>query len=770
MKLTVHRPVPSDIAGREDRLREKYPETSELLDIIKSETDRFKFGIRSSDIDRHYRFSDRLGAEAFFTERQKQFDDTELDLEAIRIATRRVLNVGPHADHGRRSSDAFKDIAERICGEIEQVKSVGSPYVSIVRGPTGSGKTAFSKCLFTAGLHVFWGRGLVPTRVEFSKFFKPGDSVSFESLLSAIHQSQIRDLIIFLAFSGTFDIDTDLPNKLVAIKEFGGQERNAIAEFSRAASSLRLDGERLTVSEAHSLWKRYVNYFKPTLCSAILTKVKQYFPEISFLVSLDGFDALKTRDFLTSDDYNGPIGAVADLLSSSLNQTANYCGSPSSHSTNLIVYMRETTYERVRLELHRTPNGERPTQLPVRWIVPPSYKMLTNSIAVAIDQTVSTVAVEGLTERFTKQVREALVKVITGPSLNVNTSHPITSAFSWNARHMKRHIRRVCIWSLENYLHNNEAEFLKERSRVSRSWLWSKTVSNPGLRSIHDYSVLETFFLDDTRSVQCKLKLNSRKIHDELIKGDVGAALALVSERTELVSLFDGILNYLTKGSEVEDGVCWPHTSVLVRILQILDRGRGAKIEDIFDFLRLLFPSISQPEVEFYVICLCENEYVHFRGSNNSTSISQCRFYISNFGKILLRRVFHSVTYFSQAMMLAELPRRGLGEELRALDYRGIEHWLCSCVYNSIIAFNIWERLESREISRLSVADQDPSLYLSRDLRKSLVDEISKIFSVRGRSEVLSNYYKSLPESLGRVKSQRGIFDAFDELWGAADP
>ncbi len=767
MKLRVHVPVPQELRSREDRLRSKVPVTGTLLDTIRNQTDRFKYGISDSQIDHYYRFSDLENTKVFFCERFKQFHDAdvEIDEEAVTIDIERSVNSFDFKRNRKRPTQHFRELADKFCDELKTTRSVGAPYVAIFRGPTGSGKTAYSKCLFSAGIWRFWRRGIIPTRVEFSKFFKPGQQVKTKALLAAVHQCQIRDFLLYLFFSMEGPVNDDII-ETIAPRSSSPRIRNELTIFNELTKERVVDGKSFTLSDAHALWKTHVKFFNSKTCARILQLLKNPKFDIQFLVSLDGFDALKTKDFLKSENYHGPISAVADLLGESLNQAARYGESASSHNTNLMVYMRETTYERIRLEIHMGTSGQR--ELPVRWVVPPSYKILVNTIAASIDRDVSDLATAAKVAPFTKNIRSSMVRVLKDPSIGLSVEQPLSSAFSWNARHMKRHIRRVCIWSLENYIYNNLAEVdrLQNAAGLSVSWLWDKATRNPSLRNIYDYSVLEAFFLDDTRCLQSKFRLTSLTVQNLLNRGSLEGALNHLRERPELDGLFDSILNYLSKGSEIEHGFCYPHTLVLVRILQLLSIKQGQTIEDLLDDVGPLYPSLTRDELQFYLICLCENEYLLFHGTENSSSIDQCEFFLSNFGNILLNKVFYSATYFSQSIMLAELARFGLGKELRKLDFRSSEHWLSHCIFNAIVGYNIVFEAEKVELARVEDNDFKESIRVSGQLRISLVNEISRVFSVRDRRPVINDFYKKLPVWLEATKRKFPDFDALEELWG----
>lgn len=299
------------------------------------------------------------------------------------------------------------------------------------------------------------------------------------------------------------------------------------------------------------------------------------------------------------------------------------------------------------------------------------------------------------------------------------------------------------------------------------SWLWDKATRNPSLRSINDYSVLEAFFLDDTRCLQSKLRLTSRTVQNHLNRNNLESALNHLRERPELDDLFDSILNYMTKGAENEGGQCFPHTLVMVRILQLLSERSGQTTEDLLDGLTRLYPSLSRTELQFYLICLCENEYLIFHGTENSSSIDQCEFFLSNFGSILLNKVLFSATYFSQSVMLSELTRFGLGRELKRLDFGSSEHWLSHCVYNAIIGYNIILETETAEFARFDDDGAKADLRLSARLRNSLTNELNRVFAsvVRSRSTTISSYFSSLPLWLDEAKKNFPELDVLEEVW-----
>jgi hypothetical protein len=766
LRLKVHAPVPNSIRTREEKILARFPKSSSLLNSVRSRTDRYKFGISDREVNKFYRFSDYKNSESFFAHKFRQFGKNYIDKTDVEIDIANSVNtIGPGTE-SLPPADRFIGLAKKFSGELLQARQLKTPYVSILTGPTGSGKTAYSKCLFSSGAQVFWANGIIPSRVEFTKFFKAGQELSSQQILDAIHQCQTRDLLIYLCFS-----EVGVPSKdaLEGILSSHGEYRehhNKIRGMVALAEGKKIDGSSFTLSEAHNIWKEQVGYFPEEVCRNILGKIKSPSFHIQFLVSLDGFDALKTKDFLISDRYHGPISAVADLLSDALNQVARYGGTPSSHNTNLVVFMRDTTYARIRLELNLTPNGER--RIPVRWIVPPPYKILAETIVSAVDGDVSSsVGQEGL-DSFVVNVRKNLINVLKGTSVGLSINQPISSAFSWNARHMKRHIRRICIWSLENYLisHGDQLDERQKSAGLSEAWLWEKTINNRALKDMAAYSVLEAFFLDDTKCLQSKFRLNSREISNFLEGSDLVSALAAIDERPELEGLFDSIFNYMTKGLDESEGKCYPHTLVFVRILQILKFDPGITIEDLHDEISCFYDNISLEELRFYTICLCENEYVVFEGVENSASLDECRFFVSNFGFILLNKVIYSVSYFSQSLMISELIRSGFGTHFRERNFRTNEDWIANCVFNSIIAYNIVQDAEIGERKCRQSAGKDFEKFsLCKRLRESLIWEAQRIFSRRRFSGNLEWHFNNIPEKLKPLLGEFPNFDTLEEIW-----
>lgn len=764
MRLKVHAPVPPSLRSREEKLRNRIPKISSLLDTIKNRTDKYKFGISNQEINKYYRFSDRKNSENFFSERFKKFGKDYVDTQEIEIDVKNSVNTIETDDTEDRPTDRFEKLAEKFCGELNLTRSYDAPYVSILTGPTGSGKTAYSKCLFTAGIKQFWKNKVVPTRVEFTRFFKAGEELSSGQILSAIHQCQVRDLLLYLCLSKKDKLDTNLINRLIPEDGIYRKYNLSIRNFASMTDGYQIDGKEYTLFRAHNLWKTQVKFFPTEICERILSNVKAPELNIQFLVSLDGFDAIKTKDFLVSDRYHGPISAVADLLGDALNQVAHYGGTSASHNTNLIVFMRDTTYARIKLELKLTPNGER--DIPVRWIVPPSYKTLVETVSAAINKDVLQTD-ENRTSFLVENIRKSITKSLSGSFINFLTDQPVSSAFSWNARHMKRHIRRFCVWSLENYVQTHESlvDKLIASAGVSESWLWEKATNNPSMQRIPEYSVLEAFFLDDTKCLQSKFRLRSREISDILSKNDLETALNFINERPEIEGLFDSIFNYLTKGNDVFEDQCYPHLLVLVRILQVLEKNKGLNVEDIYDKILLFYKNISLEEIRFYTICLCENEYVVFEGIENSSNLDECYFYISNFGRILINKVLYSITYLSQSLMIAELNREGLGQYFKERSFRSNEDWVAHCICNAIIGYNIIKACEDYEFSHSNDKKFYSDYYITVKLRKSILNESKRIFSAMSDRNRLQWHYNNIPEYFKVILKENKDFDVIEEIW-----
>lgn len=363
MRLRVPRPVARNRETRAERILHQFPQAAGLVKSIDEHTGRYKFGISDKEIDQHYRFSHEENAKNFFVAHFAQFDDGHNDEHKVSKAVNNCVNLLPLGGEKSKPTENFRRYADHYIEEISNAVEAGVPYVSVIHGPTGSGKTAYSKCLFTAGVANFWTASIITSRIEFSKFFRAGEQIKAIDIVRAVHRCQVRDFLIWRFFQeekcpSSDDILTFFPAGM------SQDIRNKLNRFVNAAEGRFIGDGATTLLDAHRLWKLHVSFFDADTCSRILNEVKYNYSNLQFLVSLDGFDALKTKDFLVTENYHGPVSAVAEFLRNILNQFSDYVSTATSMKTHVMVYMRDTTYNRIELELHAGTSG--PTRMPTR--------------------------------------------------------------------------------------------------------------------------------------------------------------------------------------------------------------------------------------------------------------------------------------------------------------------------------------------------------------------------------------------------------------------
>ena len=141
-----------------DLIKSAFPHLSSHLDNMIKRVRTYKYGVDNKELNIQYRFISRDTVYKYFDtifslEKNSIFDGSSIDDYVARTINALPSTLSETAD----AVTIFQTVAvDRFITPINKSISRNNHFVSIVAGPTGAGKTAFSKGLFSAAIRLFW--------------------------------------------------------------------------------------------------------------------------------------------------------------------------------------------------------------------------------------------------------------------------------------------------------------------------------------------------------------------------------------------------------------------------------------------------------------------------------------------------------------------------------------------------------------------------------------------------------------------------------------
>jgi len=729
LDLAPKHPISPDQISRLDYLKAQVPQAGNVLKSLQHRIQPFKFGIRLSELKVQYRFIDPNDVENFFKVYLKGGTNARLNEAYLKDCMNKTVNRSnifgsPQPD----SLVQFNSVCKVLIREIEEQRAASRSLVRLIMGPTGSGKTAFSKGLITASIKQLWTARLVPARVEYSRFAEDGSTPSESEIIDFVRKCQLRDLLIWYFFSGQSSLDIlsdirglDIPNSI----------REKLAELQSQAMATRFDGETRSLREISQKWSSIVGYLDSVPTVTILNRLNEKY-RMGFLISFDGFDIVNVEDFVLDKVTSGPLDVVVRLIRGILGKLVRHRAFSRDFDCHFLLYLRDTTYRRVQLEIRRKVGGEH--NIPILWIAPPSYASLVHKVSTLVGGDIFSEVSLPQVELMMGNIASSLRDNVLFDFRSIAPARPISVLFSWNARNMKRHFGRMMYWSLTNRIMDPSFERRLGVAGIGEKSLWVALIENPQIKRMPSYQVLEELFLDNTRQLRPQLRLSSKQVSSFLESDDLAAAIGAVYDYGETVGFFECIFNYLTKDTVVGPNKELPGLLIMIRICQYIVTNPYCRLAQVRSFLLSLGYKVNDLKLSFFLYVLLRNEIILWRGEEGFRSIFDAVFFIGLRGSVLLKKMQYCTSYFSEALCISELPMEGLAQELIARDFSSNVQWIVNCVFNAIVGFNIVKEIEEIELAMAQRAEIDFGPYrIVENMRTSFSSEGQKILQTAPR-------------------------------------
>lgn len=705
--MAFHIPFPPSDAlpTRNQRIIRAYPQAQSAINTIERTSKDLPYGTPISSVLANYHFLNAQSVFDFFSPYLIRKFGAVSDEAMIYEYMRNTINCLPDGainnEEGRRT--AFALICEEISREIYANSMDGVPTVNLILGPPGSGKTAFSKSLFTVSLRGFWNKKIIPCRVEYSKFYSTDKSLD-ERFFSFVRRCQFRDLMIYVFYSGIFD---EYQKKdIISRFRFSDQTQSILKRIVNDSENLSIDCESLCIDTPfRTRFNRLWHPIKEGDRDRILYDLSSYL-ELKYLVSFDGFDSIYIEHYLFGERTPAPIHYLVKLLKGYHEKTIQD-GMYGEHiDAHYLVYLRDTTFERLRTELFRGVGGVVP--YPTRWIVPPRYDSLIENASLFIMRAKE--AAEPMAATLTTDVYSAFDRaVLDGTELSAATH--MNFVFGSNARRMKHHIRQILSSALQRASLTSNYDFTRFSSGIEAKAVWQELVSAHSIKNLPRYVLLEDLFLSESRQLFPKLELDWDIVKKIIDDGDIDRLVFHIRDRGETVGVFGCILNYCYPASiSASDNKEQPALLLLVRTLQYIRENHRCNAGEVYEFISKIGYRITEEACHFIIFVLIRTELIKWDGTSGARSIRNVPFYITTKGIILLRKFLFSITYLSEAVISSLHLDRGITRYFIGRN-QDSSLWVADCVNNASIALYAIRLIEEIEEYHAARSHVDFSIY-----------------------------------------------------------
>lgn len=762
--------------SRHEKLKSQFPQALSAISKILESSNDIRYGSPKNQFLSNYHFQSVSDVELYFRQYLKNRYGDKLDTDLVNSYVKKTINRRPNRipDNSSGSADCFSGISSSIIKEInysnESRDKVSTPahffdpagqgesvksLLRFVIGSTGAGKTAFSKALFCVSLQKFWTNSIVPTRVEYSKISTPLKTGDDEGFYEYVRRCQLRDLLIYFLLSGRHSLEeqkeifAEITPKLLNIPNI---ENNFNDVWNKVGGHV-IDSVKVNITDSlQILLQKIYSYLTPENQAKLLYTLTEKL-DVSFLISFDGFDAVYIDDFFFEGENS--FSAV-DYITRLVRRLWDRQPSTGLHlqpvKAHYLVYLRDTSYERLRTELIRDIGGQI-DKLPEMWIAPPKYEQMVKNAAIYITNQED--PVQNRYNTFTKDTWTAFNAAIFNEMEGLSAQSHLSFVFASNARQMKRHIVRSLVWALDRSSKKDQNKFFRDSAGVNAAWLWKELVKSHTLSKMHSYTILEELYLNESRQLLPTLNVVYTALSKALKNKDYKSALLHVRDRDEVVAAYGCVLNYFLPRKMWLNGVEQniPQTLILVRMLQFVEKNHRCVLHEIFNFVISLGYKLNDTELRFCFYLLIRNQVVRWDSSVGGNTIDVHPLYITTKGRIMLRHLLRTITYVSESMLDSLQCNPVFYQFLLERDFSAPQDWVVDCIHNASLYLHQIEEIENIESTNAKLTATPFDDYLLADtLREALCKE-SKAILESSDEDALKRHEHNLEQLSGAVKA-----------------
>jgi hypothetical protein len=682
--------------SRAERIARDYPQAAGAIKAIQDSASDLPFGTPIDRVLGNYHFPSENSVRDFFRVYLSRHPHDPVDDTLVREHLINTINCQRRGipDDKYRNYSTFMNIFEEFQRQIDKNSAENVPLVNFIVGPTGAGKTAFSKALFTVCQRRFWESRMVPSRVEYSKFGKPrdgGEAIPYErdrEFLSFVRRCQLRDLLIYFCSSGCVSREERI--KCIAELGLAGSADLVLKKLVDRTSTLVFNGNDCVLDGVNrAIFDSAVRDLGDNRDYVLYVLASKL--EVRFLVSFDGFDSTKLEHFLFERKRNVPINLLAHMVKGLHEKVVFPEMDDCPLESHYLVYLRDTTFAALRTKLYRKVGGSGP--YPVYWIVPPPYSILVQNVAAFLTNNQN--SLENLSSVFDEDIVKAFDRSVFD-TLGLSASKHLAFVFGSSGRRMKAHIKSLLISALDRMANRDEADFTRGAAGIDARTVWRDLVTLHGVRRMPNYAILEDLFLNEERQLVPKLDLASGKVTELLDRNDFDQLLETIIDTDETSGTFGCLFNYfyrMTIGSCKKEQ---PGMLILIRVMQFISRHPDCNAGEVHDFLHAIGYRVPEQVTRFCLFVVIRCEHVRWDSSTGAHSIDDVPLFITTTGRIALEKLLFSTTYLSEAMLSSLQIDRELAAGLRE-RVPNSAIWIADCINNASITLYIIGEIEEIE-------------------------------------------------------------------------
>jgi hypothetical protein len=688
-------PIPptNDLPTLRDRIVVRHPQAEDALKQIELFTNDLPFGTPINRILNDYHFASVASVANFFRVYLGLRHGEAINNDIITTYLVNTINRLPveYVNDSGTNQRAFQQIFDTLLVRINSNSAAHRPTVNFLVGPTGAGKTIFSKSLFTVCTRNFWENKIIPCRVEYSRYAAHQNRhlTIDQGFFLHLRLCQFRDFIIYLFGSGLVDPQTQ--HTLLDGARLESKPYAALKELQRLTKGLVIDGQDFVLdSNRRALFHNACRPISDEDKLSFLYHASSQL-RLRFAISFDGFDFTRIEHFLFDNAAPLPIAPLVSLLKGLHEKTGHIQPKEQYTDNHYLLYLRDTTFERLRTEIVRGVGGK--VDYPIYWIVPPKYELLIGNAARAMTKSDDpAVHKAGI---FADDLFAAFNKYIFEGGRMTAEAH-MSFLFGSNARDMKRHIKQLLTSALHRGGDSGFYDFYRESSGIDAKSVWIGLVSSHTVRDLPRYLIFEDLFLHETRQLFPKLRLDPQLVDKYLTDADFSGLMSHIQDRDETTGIFGCLFNYfycfeLAYGSDRQPGLL-----ILIRILQYVEKNRRCTAGDVEEFVQQIGYRLPEAAFQFVLFVLIRTELLKWDGSSDARHINDVPLYLSAKGAIAINKLLFSITYISEGLCASLLLDRELSKLLRGRQQENAA-WIADCVNNACVALYLIDKIEQIE-------------------------------------------------------------------------